>query len=159
MLLCCVSEPLAAGEDSMDWVYGHTTPTATESDAIPQTLRSQPPVKKVVCALAVVLGVFFLVSLLWRQQSTAQTSHQMLEPLGSVPITPKVNLHLVRFGRRILVLHIAGQNVQRVAEVKDPEEVQHLLASHQETTASVSVSELLRTMDPKTQALLKGHVQ
>ena len=158
LLAVLLSASPAAGEGEVDWLYGASGESKVSS--ADNTVRSQPSIKRVGGALAIVLGGFFLLTLLLRKKSNSLPAHQMIEPLGSVPITSKVRLHLVRFGNRILVLNITGQNVQRVAELEDPDEVQKLLALSQgnSNSVSVSVTDLLQKMDSDSSVALRGQL-
>ena len=115
--------------DELNWLSGspESAPTTT-FDASHQQL----PIRKVGGALAVVLGAFILLTQLMRKRNPAATVNALMEPLGCVQIAPKIRLHLVRLGTRILVLHISGQNVQRVTELVDPNEVEPLLATRRQ---------------------------
>ena len=154
------SEDAPTGEGDVQWIYGAPSDSATP---LPRPSNgSQPSLKKVGGSLAIVLGGFFLLTVFLRKKTTALPAHEMIEPLGSVPITPKVRLHLVRFGSRILVLHISGQNVQRVAELEDPVEVQKLLGLCQggsSNSVPVSVNDLLQTMESDVGLPWRGQLQ
>ena len=101
----------------------------------PSTSNEQPSkeglsnnsIRKVGSSLAIVLGLFSLVSLVMRRQKPAGQTTPLIETLGQVHLTPKVKLHLVRFGQRLLVLHVSPGTVQRIAEITDPAEVAQML--------------------------------
>lgn len=157
VLLLLSSSLTLAGE--LDWldVVPNNAATSASDDISPQRL----PIRKVGGALAVVLGGFLLLTVLLRKQAPAIAANDMMEPLGSVQIAPKVRLHLVRFGSRILVLHISGQNVQRVAELDDAKEVERLLRGYPDRQAAslpVSVNDLLQTVDPRATAPAQGRI-
>ena len=141
--------------DELAWLSGQ--PVA--SNEVPARSFPRASLQKVGGALAVVLGGFFLLTIVMRKQSPRLPVNEMMEPLGSVQIAPKVRLHLVRFGTRIIVLHISGQNVQRVAELEDPDEVQQLLStlhSNEKTSVPVSVSALLKTVEHGSPHAMRG---
>jgi len=160
--LLCVGHHACA--DEAEWLVSETNPASTiaenglqRSSVSEDAPRSQPSLRKVGGALAVVLGGFFLMTIFMRKQNNTLLANEMMEPLGSVQIAPKVRLHMVRFGSRILVLHIAGQNVQRVAELEDPEEVAKFLASKSDgATVPVSVGELLQSVERAPFDQLRG---
>ncbi len=156
LLLGCCS--MASQADELDWLSGG--PTATVADGTTTNPMPMTSYRKVGAALAVVLGGFFLWTVAMRKQRTMRPINEMMEPLGSVQIAPKVRLHLVRFGKRILVLNISGQNVQRVAELEDPDEVQKLLAiqpADNVPTIPASVSTLLQDVEQSAQPLRSLH--
>ncbi len=113
------------------------------------TRRPHHPLRIVTSSLAIVLGGFALF-LVWFRRQTAAVSSGVMDSLGTIQVTPKVQLHLVRFGSRLLLLHVTPDKVQRVAEVTDPSEVQSLLAAHHGVTrqpVSDRVDELLQDFD------------
>ena len=126
--LLCLAQCACA--DESQWLVSDNpgSTLAKPGEQLKNPRRAQPSLRKVGGALAVVLGGFFLMTIFMRKQPNALLANEMMEPLGSVQIATKIRLHMVSFGARILVLHIAGQNVQRVAELEDPEEVAKILA-------------------------------
>lgn len=91
--------------------------------------RRANPTRVVLQGLAVVLGGYLLLVAVTRKRSrTTSPDHELLETLGSAQVTPRVRLHLVRLGKRLLLLHITPQRVDRVAEVTDPQEVMEMLS-------------------------------
>ena len=131
--------------DELNWLSGPQEATSTTTF---DTSHQQLPIRKVGGALAVVVGGFFLLTQLMRKRNPGTTAHALMEPLGCVQIAPKIRLHLVRLGTRILVLHISGQNVQRVAELVAPNEVEPLLAASrqlQPNALPISIHELVET--------------
>ena len=123
------------------------------------TLKTTPtvkrkPVKVVTSSLAIVLGGFALLLVIFRK-GHSQASPAIMDTLGKVRVTPRVELQLVRLGQRILVLHITSNNVQTVAEITDPQEVQSLLkhCGNADELLSHRVGDLLRDSDANTAPL------
>lgn len=50
-----------------------------------------------------------------------------LELLGRRVVEPKVSVHLIRCGHRVLVVSFSPEGARTLAEITDPAEVQHLL--------------------------------
>ena len=121
-----------------------TTPVESKAASGMPTLGDNAT-PRVVGSLAIVLGGFLLLTILLRRPGEASRGTQVMETLGAVQITPKVQLHLVRFGSRLLMLHLGNSSVQCVAEISDAEEVRRLLAN-EDPGAGITrrVSELLR---------------
>lgn len=112
----------------------------------PANYPSTNPLPRVVSSLAIVLGGFFLVAVLLRKPQQEAKSTQLIETLGAVSVAPKVKLHLVRLGSRLLVLHLAPNAVHCVTEITDADEVQRLLVGNDRAaTLSPRVSELLNS--------------
>lgn len=141
-------------------------------EAPPLSGDGMQSLQTVASSLAIVLGLFFLGTTLLRGKKTTgpTPARELMETLGAVQVTPKVKLHLVRFGERLLVLHLAPGAVQRVAEISDPSEVSRLLggdvgsvrvenaAGEPGDPASLphaSVDELLRAVESDRSALGK----
>ena len=104
--------------------------------------------RTVASGLAIVLGLFALLTALFRSYQNRSQSSTLLQTLGAIQVTPKVQLHVVRFGNRLLVLHLASDSVQRVAEINDPRGVETLLGLHDrqlQTDVSPQVEQLLQT--------------
>jgi len=123
-----------------------------------QTHRTLPPTKAllsnqtfrtVASGLAIVLGVFALLTALFRTQHVQNQSVALMQTLGAIQLTPKVKLHLVRLGNRLLVLYLSENSVQRIAEISDPDEVSMFLGSdnHETTSVPSRVDELLQAVD------------
>ena len=111
--------------------------------------RPHHPLRVVTSSLAIVLGGFALF-LVWFRRQTAAVSSGVMDTLGTIQVTPKVQLHLVRLGSRLLLLHLTPEKVERVAEITDPSEVQSLLAAHHGVTrqpVSDRIDELLQDFD------------
>ncbi len=108
------------------------SPISSDSDSRPSSsghYQRRNPLTTVVSSLAIVLGGFALFVVYFRKQVKAPSS-SVMETLGTVQVAPKVHLHLVRLGERLLLLHLTSERVERVAEIADRNEVQSLLAAH-----------------------------
>ena len=125
----------------------------------PTKLTRKDSIRTVASSLAIVLGGFLLLSILLRKPQPAKVTSQLIESLGAVHITPKVKLHLVRFGSRILVLHLASNAVQCVAELSDPLEVQRVMnEGNTEISTPPQVDELLRAADGRSLSELRAEM-
>jgi flagellar biogenesis protein FliO len=135
-----------------------TSATGPEKSTLaPSNAIGRHSMRTVASSLAVVLGVFLLLLALFRKQHQRTQGSSLMETLGQIQVAPKVKLHLVRFGSRLLVLHITPNSVQRVAEISDPNEVQQLLTDHNHpTVAYPQVDELLQAVDEARQSPSRG---
>ena len=137
--------PLAMNSSSVK-----TQAARQASDSLTRTSRiiDDASVQQVGGSLAIVISVFLLVTLVMRKRpSSLPAASQLIESLGAVSLTPKVTLHVVRFGPRLLVLHLAPNAVQCVAEITDGSEVDRLLRSDDKRFDShPQVEELLRSI-------------
>lgn len=84
----------------------------------------------VVSSLAIVLGLFFLVVWLSRRafpKSAAPLSSEVLEIVGRSPLAARHQLQLIRLGRRLLLVSVTPDRAETLAELTDPDEVNHLI--------------------------------
>lgn len=80
-------------------------------------------------SLAVIVGCLSLAGYWLKPYLGAPRglSIDALELLGRRVIEPKVAIHLVRCGRRILVLSLSPEGARTLSEITDPDEVQQLI--------------------------------
>lgn len=133
-------------------------PAGIEADTVGATTASskmlsparEHPLRTVASSLAIVLGGFIVLTALFRKFERPRTKpSELMETLGAVQVTPKVKLHLVRLGKRVLVLHLGSNSVERVAEINDPAEVEQLLGRGDTESVSTDVpqvDEMLRAV-------------
>ena len=84
----------------------------------------------VVSSLAIVLGLFFLVVWLSRRafpKATAPLSTEVLEIIGRSPLAARHQLQLIRLGHRLLLVSVTPDRAETLAELTDPDEVNHLV--------------------------------
>ena len=92
--------------------------------------KSTGPTMTVLSSLAIVLGVFFVLVWLMKRASPRQGGllpTEVFEKLGSVPLSPKMHLHLFRLGGKLVLISVTPDGMKPVAEVTDPDEVIHLI--------------------------------
>jgi flagellar biogenesis protein FliO len=100
----------------------------------------------IVSSLAVVLGLFFLVVWLARRngpKGAMLLPAEVLEVLGRAPLTSRNQMHVVRFGNKLLLLSISPGGAEPLAEIEDPAEVDRLAGICQELRQG-SISETFR---------------
>ena len=101
---------------------------------------SAGPTMTVLSSLAIVLGVFFVLVWLMKRATPRQGGllpAEVFEKLGSVPLSPKMQLQLFRLGGKLVLVSVTPDGMEPVAEVTDPDEVIHLIG-------------LCRQSDPKS---------
>ena len=116
------------------------------SEGPKQPVTSGNAIASVVSSLAVVLGLFFLVAWFARRGSpkgTLMLPTEVLEVLGRAPLSPRRQLHVVRFGNKLLLLSITAGAVEPVGEIDDPAEVERLAGICHELHGG-SISETFR---------------
>ncbi len=83
----------------------------------------------VFSSLAIVLGLFFLLVWLARcalPKSATALPSDVLEVLGRSPLASRHHLQLIRLGRRLLLVSVTAEGAETLAEITDPDEVNHL---------------------------------
>ncbi|MCL2347971.1 MAG: flagellar biosynthetic protein FliO [Planctomycetaceae bacterium] len=91
---------------------------------------SLPPLATVASGLAIVLGVFFLMVWLMKRGNPRKAGalpKEVFEKLGSIPFSPKMQMHLFRLGGKLVLVSVTPDGMEPVAEVTDPDEVIHLV--------------------------------
>lgn len=89
-----------------------------------------PSLVTIASSLAVVLGLFFLLAWAMRRTAPGGTgllSSEVVEVLGRSPLTHRQQLHLLRCGRKLLLVNVCAESVETLTEITEPEEVDRLL--------------------------------
>ena len=82
-------------------------------------------------SLAIVLGLFFLVSWLWRRNAPkglSMLSSDVVEVLGRSQLAGKQQMHLVRVGAKLLLVSATPAGLETLTEITDTDEVNRLVA-------------------------------
>ena len=101
---------------------------ANEDDRSKQA-KGLPSMVTVVGSLATVLGVFFLVA--WGMRRAGPPSltplpGDVFEVLGRAPLVGRQQVHLLRCGKKLLLVSATADGVETLTEVADPLEVDRL---------------------------------
>ena len=81
--------------------------------------------------LAVVVGLFLLCAWLFRRSGPKATSplpQDAAAVLGRIPLAGNHFAHLLKLGNKLVLVAVSPESVTPLAEVTDPNEVQHLLS-------------------------------
>lgn len=140
----------SVGASESEWTLTPSNVSVAEStDSSYLDDSTKDTIRTIASSLAIVLGTFLLLVALFRKRTVSAVGSNVLETLGQIQVTPKVNLHLVRFGPRLLVLHIKPDKVDTIAELTDAEEVERLLQHHgDDARPHPQVDELLDAVRP-----------
>lgn len=104
----------------------------------PASLSSGPAVLSIFGSLAVVVGLFLgLVWLVRRGSPKAARllSSEVVALLGRSPLAGRQQMHVIRFGNRLLLVAVSPDGAETLAEVSDPAEVDRLAGLCQQTQA------------------------
>ena len=114
----------SAGRDSTDASGSHAT--HRETPAMPS---AGPAILSMFGSLAVVVGLFLgLIWLLRRgsPKSIRLLSSDVVELLGRSPLAGRQQMHVIRFGNRLLLVAVSPDGAETLAEITDPPEVDRL---------------------------------
>lgn len=81
----------------------------------------------------IAVGVAFLIGIGWfaaprSRRAAALLSPEVLEVLGRATLGPRLTLHLLRCGNRLILVAMSPEGVNTLSEITDPQEVADLLA-------------------------------
>jgi flagellar biosynthetic protein FliO len=99
---------------------------------------------KVGSSLAVVLGLFVLVVWFSRRFGSKRSGHlptEVIDTLGRVPLNGRQEMHLVRVGKKLLLLSVTPDSAETLTEITDPVEIDRLTSiCRQEQPDCISAS-------------------
>jgi flagellar biogenesis protein FliO len=106
-------------------------------------------VKRLVFALAVVLGAMYVTHQVWKRlgmPGSANRTAGSLQVLSRLNLSPRQQLVLVRVGRRVVLVGNSGTQMNSLCEISDPEEAAGLLglaAAERDESVSASFNSVL----------------
>ena len=116
----------------------HLLPPQGRSNRLQPSQESQsngspggmPSMITVVGSLAVVLGIFMLIA--WGMRRLAPPGQivlpgEVFEVLGRAPLAGRQQVHLIRCGKKLLLVSVTTDGAETLTEVTDPLEVDRLL--------------------------------
>jgi len=116
----------------------HVLPPPGRSNRLQPSQESQsggspsglPSMVTVVGSLAVVLGIFMITA--WGMRRLAPPGQivlpgEVFEVLGRAPLAGRQQVHLVRCGKKLLLVSVTTDGAETLTEVTDPPEVDRLL--------------------------------
>ena len=95
-----------------------------------------PSMLTVVGSLAAVLGLFLLVAYAMRHLTPRAMSNlppDVFEVLGRAPLAGRQQVHLLRCGKKLLLVSVTATGTETLTEVTDPPEVDRLLGLCEQT--------------------------
>ena len=81
-------------------------------------------------SLFIVIATFLILALLFKKVSpkgSGPLPSELIENLGRTSLTPKIQLHLLRLGNRLILVSVTLDGVHPITEITDPDEVVQLL--------------------------------
>jgi len=98
-------------------------------------------VTRVLLALGGVIGLIFLLRFGAKRLipgASVQRAAFSVKIVGRCPISPRQNLLVVQFGKRLVLVGDAGANLNPLCEINDPDEVAGILAQARDESISVA---------------------
>lgn len=95
----------------------------------PRVLAAPASLLKVAGALGLVLGLFLIVA--WGLRRGGRTNppplpSEVLEVLGRTVLAGRQHVHLIRLGRKLILVSLTPAGIETLSEVTEPEEVDRL---------------------------------
>lgn len=100
-----------------------------ESPSTPARSGGLESLVTVGSSLALVLGLFFIVAWFMRRtgpRGAALLPAEVVEVLGRAPLAGRQQMHLLRFGGKLVLVCLSPDGVQSLTEITEPDEVTRL---------------------------------
>jgi flagellar biogenesis protein FliO len=97
---------------------------------------------RVLLAMVTVIGLILLLRLAARRIFPGAIAHRAssaVKVLGRCPVSPKQNLLVVQFGKRLVLVGDSGSSLNPLCEIGDPDEVTAILAQAREESITASL--------------------
>lgn len=114
--------------------------------------RTLGAIVSVVVSLAVVLLLFFAIAWLMRRglpNSARRLPGEVVEVLGRAPLAGRQQMHLLRFGNKLLLVCASPSGVDTIGEITEPLEIDRLAgmcAQLEATSASTTFKQIFGQM-------------
>lgn len=111
---------------------------------------------KVAGGLGAVLGLFLIVAWAMRRVTPANPPllpSEVLEVLGRAPLAGRQQVHLIRLGRKLVLVSVTPAGIETLSEVTEPEEVDRLAGICRQAmpgSATAAFREVLQQVVGKT---------
>ena len=115
-----------------------------------RSLAAPVSLLKVVGALGLVLGLFLIAAWAMRRVGPASPPllpREVVEVLGRAPLAGRQQVHLIRLGRKLVLVSVTPAGIETLSEVSEPEEVDRLAGLCRQavpSSATAAFREVLR---------------
>jgi flagellar biogenesis protein FliO len=138
-----IKSPGASGEDALEssLIVATNAPVASTRSDPTASSSSAFDVTRVLMALAGVIALIFLLRTFAKRLIPGAVAHRgspAVKILGRCIISPRQNLLVVQFGKRLVLVGDAGANLNPLCEITDPDEVAAILAQTRDESISVA---------------------
>jgi flagellar biogenesis protein FliO len=101
-------------------------------------------------SLGIVMGLFMVTMWCLRRgmpKSARVLPMEVVEVLGRAPLAGKQQMHLIRFGSKLVLAAVSPSGIDAVSEITDPVEVDRLLGYCEQTRSSSATSSFRGILD------------
>lgn len=131
--------PSSGGLNTGDGSQG----TRAAADGRSKELSPVTSLTTALSGLAIVLGLFFLASWLLKRampKSARTLPGEVFDVLGRASLAARQPVHLIRIGRKLILVSVSADGVKTLTEITDPAEVDRLagICAQQSTESSSS---------------------
>jgi flagellar biogenesis protein FliO len=120
----------------------------TEAETTPATFKGIDTLLTVLGSLGVVVGLFLVTMWCFRRgmpKSSRMLPVEVVEVLGRSPLSGRQQMHVIRFGSKLVLAAVSPNGVDSISEITDPSEVDRL-AGHCQTTSPFSSTGAFRSL-------------
>jgi flagellar biogenesis protein FliO len=133
-----LAQPLSAVADS------------DEAEATAGGMPGMESLLTVAGSLGIVMGLFMVTMWCLRRgmpKSTRALPSEVVEILGRAPLAGKQQMHLIRFGSKLVLAAVSPSGIDAVSEITDPVEAGRLLGYCEQTRSSSATSSFRGILD------------
>jgi flagellar biogenesis protein FliO len=101
-------------------------------------------------SLGIVLGLFMVTMWCLRRgmpKSARALPAEVVEVLGRAPLAGRQQMHLIRFGGKLVLAAVSPSGIDAVSEITDPVEVDRMLGYCEQTRSSSATSSFRGILD------------
>jgi flagellar biogenesis protein FliO len=138
-----IKPPKTSGDDSLESspIVATNAPVASSKSDQSAGSSSAFDVTRVLLALAGVIALILVLRAFAKRLIPGAVTHRgssAVKILGRCIISPRQNLLVVQFGKRLVLVGDAGANLNPLCEITDPDEVAAILAQARDESISVA---------------------
>jgi flagellar biosynthetic protein FliO len=129
-------EPMPIGNSSHDGTDSNGSRVGRHD--LPAAPSAIPAMTSMILSLLVVLGLFFGLAWLMKRglpKGARLLSSDVVQVLGRAPLGGRQQMHVVRFGNKLLLVSLSPGGVETLSEIVDPVEVDRLAGICQQADA------------------------
>jgi flagellar biogenesis protein FliO len=123
---------------------------SSEAEAAAKTMPGMESVLTVAGSLGIVMGLFVVTMWCLRRgmpKSARALPPEVVEVLGRAPLVGKQQMHLIRFGSKLVLAAVSPSGIDAVSEITDPVEADRLLGYCEQTRSSSATSSFRGILD------------